>query len=590
MKMPRRMLQGFFVPIALLAAWGAVTLTFAASQTPGEAYSRLKTEYMQALQIPENDKKIEVLRQCIDGFEKLVKTDPDEKSADKYFYLIGQCYHRITDTNHNPRDLKSAIQSYRTVVQKFPASPLADDAQYLIGILYLADDPGQAYLEFVKVTLFSPKGDMRAKAVKKIEVLKKRLECGLKSQDPTTPGAESAHEKQENGAAGRKRRSASCPSPARLDRIQHWSGGDYTRVVLYTSAPVGHQVNTIAADPETKRPARIYLNLKDCLIDPKMQTEIRVKDEFLQQIHAEQCDATQARVVLEAQGIGSYRVFALADPSRLIVDMRGSQQQAAALVPPAAPKVELPKGKMSSLPSLAQQLGLDIKRIVLDPGHGGKDKGAVSRSGLCEKNITLELAFLLKKRLEEETGCEVVLTRTKDVYLSLEERTAIANAKKADIFISIHTNANEDRSYHGIETYFLNLSKDKESARVAAFENATSTKRISDLEAILHDLMLNTKIDESARLAKEVQSLLVKALKTRYNNVRDLGTKQAPFYVLLGAEMPSILIETAFITNETEEHRLKDKAFQALLTDGMTHGVKSYIQHIKNLANAGEKR
>ncbi|NLI82921.1 MAG: N-acetylmuramoyl-L-alanine amidase, partial [Deltaproteobacteria bacterium] len=199
-------------------------------------------------------------------------------------------------------------------------------------------------------------------------------------------------------------------------------------------------------------------------------------------------------------------------------------------------------------------------------------------------------AKILKRVLEEKTGCEVSLTRTRDTFLSLEERTAIANARKADLFISIHTNAHEDKTLRGIETYFLNLAKDKESARVAAFENATSAKKISDLEKILHDLMLNTKVNESRQLAKEVHKSIVKGLKADYSDIKDLGTKQAPFYVLLGAEMPSILIESSFITNELEAGRLKDRAYQESIAKAICGGVESYIQQMRTFAQVGDLR
>ncbi len=231
-------------------------------------------------------------------------------------------------------------------------------------------------------------------------------------------------------------------------------------------------------------------------------------------------------------------------------------------------------------PSLAQQLGLGVGRIVLDPGHGGKDSGAISLSGLKEKDIVLNIAKSLKGILERETGCQVILTRTTDRYLSLEERTAFANARKADVFISIHANASENRSVGGLETYILNLASDPQAARVAALENASAHKRMSDLQSILKDLVLKSKTNESSRLAHDVQNRIVARLRERYKDVRDLGVKQAPFLVLVGAEMPSILIETAFLSNEQEELRLADQTFQDTLSRGVAAGVATYIHQL----------
>jgi N-acetylmuramoyl-L-alanine amidase len=241
-----------------------------------------------------------------------------------------------------------------------------------------------------------------------------------------------------------------------------------------------------------------------------------------------------------------------------------------------------PKGAraQSGTPTLAQQLGLGISRIVLDPGHGGKDGGAISPSGLREKDIVLNIAKTLKVVLERETGCQVLLTRTTDRYLSLEERTAFANAKKADVFISIHANANENRSVGGVETYFLNLASDPQAARVAALENASEHKRMSDLQSILKELVLKSKTSESSRLAHGVQNRIVTQLRERYKDVRDLGVKQAPFLVLVGAEMPSILVETAFLSNEQEELRLADQTFKDTLSRGIAGGVAAYMQQL----------
>jgi N-acetylmuramoyl-L-alanine amidase len=185
----------------------------------------------------------------------------------------------------------------------------------------------------------------------------------------------------------------------------------------------------------------------------------------------------------------------------------------------------------------------------------------------------------LAKKIKAELGLEVILTRNRDRFLTLEERTAFANTKNADLFISIHTNASRDRRAYGIETYFLNLATDEEAIRVAAMENATSTKNISDLQKILFDLMQNAKINESSRLAAYVQSSMVRHLKNkRYSRVKSKGVKQAPFYVLLGAQMPSILIETAFISNSRECKRLVNPKFQDRLVVGIVQGIRNYIK------------
>ena len=233
--------------------------------------------------------------------------------------------------------------------------------------------------------------------------------------------------------------------------------------------------------------------------------------------------------------------------------------------------------------SLAQQLGLGVRRIVIDPGHGGKDPGAVG-FGLKEKNIVLNVAKKIKKILEAKKSYEVFLTRDNDVSISLEERTAIANTKEADLFLSIHVNAHSEKNIRGVETFFLNLATHTEAMRVAALENATSTHNMSEMQNILAELMQNEKINESSQLAQFVQRNMVKGLKKEKFYVKDLGVKQAPFYVLIGAEMPAILAEISFITNPKEAKLMKSEKYLQAIAKQIVAGVLSYVEHQRTAA------
>ena len=560
----------------------------------GKMFEETRKRYYANLSLPQEQQSA-ALRQGIEGFRKVLAADSNGKYTDKCLYLIAQSYHRLYDDHPTAEYLRGAQKYYRMLVHELPQSPLADDAQYLLGIIYLEEDPSQAYLEFVKVGIYFPQGDMRLRAAEKAQQLKAQLASPERPEKDEPNGAAPAFAFASGSAASPSLPSNSpkpLPTPAvqsslnRLNNIQHWAGDDYTRVALYVSEPVNFERHDLPAEPKIGLPDRIYIDLKNCTVSSSLEGNVSVKDRFLKRMRVAQYDPTQVRVALDIEDMKSYKIFSLADPYRLIVDVQGKQSEPAKLQQPR--EIVIPKGSQTS--TLARQLGLQVGRIVIDPGHGGKDKGAISPNGLYEKDIVLAIAKKLKKSLESTAGCEVILTRSDDRFLSLEERTAIANAQKADLFISIHTNAHEDRDLHGTETYFLNLSNDKESARVAALENATSTRRISDLENILKDIMLNTKINESAKLATTVQTNIIRNLRKNYNSVKDLGVKQAPFYVLLGAEMPSVLIETAFITNKSEERRLLDKNFQKSLVAGISSGISSYIQQMKQFANVGGPR
>jgi len=389
--------------------------------------------------------------------------------------------------------------------------------------------------------------------------------------------------------------SAGSFSEARhIEKIRYWTNEDYTRIAIYVSGPVKFQHHTLPPDPLTRRPARIYMDLKNCVLSPEMKPRIPIEDGFLRGVRVGQFRPDQARVVLDIDSIENFKVFVLSDPFRLLVDVGGRHLvKTAGKSSSGRASGEKIDKRESSAPSepevppvshFAVKMDPEIRRIVVDPGHGGRDPGAVGPSGVREKDVVLGIARNLKAILESEVGAEVVLTRADDRFLSLEERTAFANTRNADLFVSLHVNAHKDENVHGIETYYLNVANDAEAARVAAFENAVSTKELNDLEMILQDLMFNSKITESSQLAGEVQSHMVEALTREYEGVRDLGVKHGPFYVLVGARMPSILIETAFISNEKEEKSLSEKVFQQTLASGIARGIESYIQQVRQVA------
>jgi N-acetylmuramoyl-L-alanine amidase len=233
--------------------------------------------------------------------------------------------------------------------------------------------------------------------------------------------------------------------------------------------------------------------------------------------------------------------------------------------------------------TLAQQLGLGVRRIVIDPGHGGKDTGATG-FGLEEKHVVLNVAQKIKDFMEKEHNYEVLLTRDQDVFLPLEARTAFANTKGADLFVSIHVNAHPNARVKGVETFFLNLATNPEAMRVAALENATSTHSISEMQDILSGILQNTKIAESSLLAEFIQNSMIKGLRQAKYTVKDLGVKQAPFYVLIGAQMPAVLAEIAFISNAEEAKRLQDERYLQVIAEQIAAGLIAYIEHLKTAA------
>jgi N-acetylmuramoyl-L-alanine amidase len=231
-----------------------------------------------------------------------------------------------------------------------------------------------------------------------------------------------------------------------------------------------------------------------------------------------------------------------------------------------------------------EQLGLDIQTIMIDPGHGGKDPGAVY-GRLYEKTINLRLGKMLGRILRDK-GYQVRYTRTDDRFVPLEERTAMANSKKADLFISLHVNAHENSRVNGLEVYYLNVASSKDSVRVAARENAVSTKKISDLQVILTDLMLNSKIEESRNLADVVLKKVLESERS-FCSLTNHGVRKAPFYVLMGAKMPAVLLEIGYITNSHDRKNLQSKNYLQLMAQGIAQGIRAYQAQINKYAVLG---
>ena len=251
----------------------------------------------------------------------------------------------------------------------------------------------------------------------------------------------------------------------------------------------------------------------------------------------------------------------------------------------AARARELRAAALAGGSSLAAQLGLKTRRVVIDPGHGGRDTGAIGPHGVREKDVALSIAKRLATRLRA-LNFAVTLTRKDDTFVALDERTRIANEAHADLFVSIHCNAARKRTLSGVETWTLNVASDRYAARLSAFENADDERTVSDLRLILADLATKANAGDARELAQSVQSSLLRNLRSRVGKVTDHGVKQALFYVLLGTHMPSILVETAFLSNPAEEARLRSSKYQDGAAEAIARGVKDFVDSRQRLAMA----
>jgi N-acetylmuramoyl-L-alanine amidase len=250
------------------------------------------------------------------------------------------------------------------------------------------------------------------------------------------------------------------------------------------------------------------------------------------------------------------------------------------LAPGAGPTPPRLPSTGRGLYTLARQLGLGASKIVIDPGHGGYDPGALG-AGTSEANVVLDVALRLEALLRE-AGVDVILTRRTDEFVPLEERPAIATREQADLFLSIHANASRTRTARGVESYYLNFATDPNAEAVAARENAATGRTINNLPEILKAIALNSKLDESRSFATLIQRAMASQLSTADSGLRNLGVKQAPFVVLIGAAMPSVLVEISFITNAQEGRLLRSGAYRQRIAQALFDAVRGYQKSLKS--------
>ncbi len=543
------------------------------------------------------------------SFTRAYKADPHGSYAPKALYYIGRVHEELAVQSGLKSDFRRAVDYFGRVVARFPRHGWADDCLYRKADIYAKrlKEYGNARYDLAKIIVEYPRSDMHSKAKVYLKKLGKynqaiaEIEAKQKGSDALDNVAKAAAAKPK--AAPKKTASTKKSTPkkstngkikdpsglAHLDTVRYKSSDEYTRVVLELDGRVKYRYQVLDPNPKVDRPHRLYIDLQGSRLGHDVTSATTVSDGILRSIRTGQYNKDTTRVVLDFHSMQEYKVFPLENPYRIVVDVYSPTEQSKAAAAQKATqrkttqnsKYRPPKGSKSQAGDLLEQLGLTVRTIMLDPGHGGKDPGAVA-NGLREKDVNLRFSKIVGKLLKEK-GFNVVYTRTKDVFIPLEQRTAMANVKKADLFISIHCNANRSKKINGLETYSLNLAKSKDAVRIAARENAVNPRSISDLQFILTDLMVNSKIKESRDLAKDVQSNTINRVRRKWQ-IKSKGTREAPFYVLMGAKMPSVLVELGYITNYTESKRLKSDKYLDYLARGIVDGVMAYKGKIERYA------
>ena len=504
--------------------------------------------------------------QAMTSFEILVRRFPTSGYADNALFQGASLAELAFDKFQRPQDRQRAIRYYQWLISEYPASSLIKQAHTNLAL----------------------------------------LTGGSRHQPPE---------------ATLKQGEAPGAAPAILASIDRTVMRGSVRVTIELDREVRY------LERRLQGPARVFFDLQNVQAVTDLKDKVlSYTSDVVNKIRVGRHPDNVVRVVLDLEDVAKYSVFTLYSPFRIVVDAERTAARAASIdlaplpsrpmgifsaspeTPPllanaAPPFAPLPRavGMADPAPipaskpaapaapaantaggfSIARQLGLSVSRIVIDPGHGGHDPGVLGK-GLSEATLVLDVALRLEKLLQKEEGVEVVLTRRTNVYVPLEERTEIANRQNADMFLSIHANASRNEDASGVETFYLSFASSPDAEAVAARENSASTREMHQLPDLIKAITLNSKLDESRDLAAIVQDALVTNLRKSNKAMRSRGVKKAPFVVLIGAAMPSVLAEISFVSNRRELTLLKTAAYRQKIAESLFAAVSKYRKALKN--------
>lgn len=572
----------FIFILALLFAFGAAYAD--------ESYDHLRAEYDKASR---SNGSRALFNNIGDRFYKVYLSAPKSANADRALLFAGKSYKESFERYSNSADMETSLKFFRTLYSNYKTEAGAEACLEAAEIYTMKKDLASAEHMLNRVRTDYPGTEQAIAATSMLADLAAMSKngSGLYSVNApvNTPVAPSVSEPVKKTADPvipvpiepvQQTDVVDNPSPngmTLINEISHISSPDYSRIVLHMSQNAKIEEHWLKEDVKNNLPARLYIDVIDSEVRNSVPKDTTIKDGLIRSVRWAYNRPGVTRIVLDSEAVREYgyTVYQIANPARLIIDLtaKPTDVQTASRRPATN---EFSTKPIDGDHTLLGVIGLKVRTVVLDPGHGGKDPGCVY-AGLKEKDLVLDMALEVKKLLEaNHKDIKVILTRSKDVYIPLEERTAIANAAKADLFISIHINAAKNKNAKGIETYVLNMTTDKSALETAAFENQDVSNNISSLQSILNDIALNSKLEESLILAGIVQSNIVKTVKTPTKE--NLGVKKAPFYVLIGAQMPSILVETGFLSNAEEAKKLGSASYKKELSKGIYRGIDAYIK------------
>ncbi len=623
---------------------------------------------------PQRDRKISDYKQVITSFHRVYLITPSAEEVTPALVAEAELYEEMGRA-YDAKYFQSAIETYNFLLKQYPGSRYRGEALFSIGKLQKDElsEPEAAEVtlkDYLKRFPKSDKSDEARTELKEIadsrEKAKQKQEAAAAAAAVAVAAAAAAPNPSLPELKGKiiDQRESGKGTPHVLD-VKTWNASDATRIVVTLEDTVSFNSAHIAS------PDRIYFDIHKAQLTPQLSKKtLDVKAGLLKSVRIGQNREGVVRLVLDVDGARDANAYLLANPYRLVIEVKSNSvataqktpapvapapvpapksastevvadnpdsekldarlaavaeeanvsaaadsktasigansaktatKTASAKTPPAPAPTSLTKPDNSKTAALAapsaskptrdgnrsltRALGLKINRIVIDAGHGGHDTGTIGPHGLMEKDLCLDVALKLGKEIEEKLpGAEVIYTRKDDTFVPLEQRTAIANDAKADLFISVHANSSHDQAARGIETYYLNFATSAESMEVASRENALAQESLHDLQDIIKKIARNEKVEESKELANDIQDSLTHRLQLVNQNERNRGVKKAPFVVLIGANMPSVLSEISFISNPNDEKLLRKTDQRQRVADGLYRGIASYLESLNSLS------
>ncbi len=587
--------------------------------------SRARSQFARAVTLRtmlegylEKDRSLADYEKTIAAYRRVYLITPDSEDCTASFMAEGELYEEMGRL-YDAKYYNSAIDVYRFLLKQYPGSRYRGEALLAIAAIQKDDlrnpnDAQATYKQYLRMFPHSQKAH---------EVL-------ADLRDVTNPYANQPFANPGELPVLQGRRVEPRASDGRasdVTSIRAWNVGNSTRILVGLNNTIRYTAARISS------PDRIYFDLYKAQLSPRFSGKVPdFPDGLLKSVRVAQNRQGVVRIVLNVKGAKNYSAYLLGNPYRLVIEVRGPSADAAGnRAAPGAPtavdeRVDVragsgaasdlrkadtriaverlpsrrgkaddsdsadlqppvvPKPTRDGSRSLARILDLKVRRIVIDPGHGGHDTGTIGPHGLEEKDVCLDVALRLGRLIEQRLpGAQVIYTRKTDVFIPLEERTEIANRAHADLFISIHANSSPDPQARGVETYYLNFATSPEAMAVAARENATSEETEHDLPDLLKKIARNDKIAESKELAEDIQQSLSQRLELVSRNERNRGVKKAPFVVLIGANMPSVLAEISFLSNPTDERLLREPQQRQRIALGLYRGIATYLKSLNSL-------